>query len=81
MGVCYDFICMTCKKRIELDKNRTLGHLWASHSIEALDREPHPYDLVQPLLFMKRHWGHVIELISDCSDEYYDYQNYENERP
>ena len=69
MGVCYELLCHDCKKMVDLDKNRSFPPLWHGHESDD-ERTKSFYDLVVPTLFMRRHWGHNVDLISDCSDNY-----------
>lgn len=65
--------CKDCKKRLDLNKNRAISDLWNGQ------RTDKPGDIQNTFRFMRRHWGHCVDLISDENPEYGYQFNYSEE--
>jgi hypothetical protein len=64
MGVCYVLACHDCKKMLDAGKNKALANVWYGMPTE------HTQDLANPFRFVRRHWGHKVELHSDESEDF-----------
>lgn len=78
MGVCFDLVCKTCKKRLDIGKHWCICSAWTGTVGGDCEHKDQCF-LHDTIAWMRRHWGHECEVRSDHDDGDADYLNLEEE--